>query len=276
MNYEKIYSDIIVKARSEDRKKVKGGVYYETHHIIPRCMGGTDDKLNLILLTAKEHYMAHRLLVLIYPNHKGLYYAIWNMSNGFSKSKKRYIPSARIFAQLREEYNKIPISDKQRLNMSISAKNKPLASKETGAKISAALKGRIKGPLSDETKKKLADAARGKKQSIETILQRTKATKGQTRSEEVKKKMSDSWKLRPPRTEEHSKNISKALAGRKLSIETRQRISEGGKNRPPMSDEEKNKRSAKCKMTKQKNKDERKSNAIRSCKSNDIDNAEVV
>jgi hypothetical protein len=262
MNYEKIYNDIISKARSEDRKKIKSGVYYEQHHIIPRCMGGDNDKSNLILLTAKEHYMAHRLLCLIYPEHKGLYYAIWNMSNGFSKSKKRYIPSARIFARLKEEYNKIPISDKQRLNMSISAKNKVPISEEHRKKISVANKGRIRGPLTDETKKKLADAARGKKQSIETILKRTKATKGQVRSDIVKKKMSDSWKHRPPRTEEHRKNISKALVGRKLSAEIRHRISESGKNRPPMSEEAKIARAAKSKATKLKNKDGQKNNAL--------------
>ena len=45
MNYEKIYNDIISKARSEDRKRTKG-IYYEGHHIIPRCLGGDNKKSN--------------------------------------------------------------------------------------------------------------------------------------------------------------------------------------------------------------------------------------
>ena len=39
----------------------------EVHHIIPRCLGGTDDKINLVKLTPEEHYVAHQLLVKIYP-----------------------------------------------------------------------------------------------------------------------------------------------------------------------------------------------------------------
>ena len=46
MNYEKTYNQIIEKAKD-------GGLinYKETHHIIPRCMGGVDEKDNLVDLT---------------------------------------------------------------------------------------------------------------------------------------------------------------------------------------------------------------------------------
>lgn len=36
--------------------------YSEEHHIIPRSLGGTDEKENLIRLTAREHFIAHLLL----------------------------------------------------------------------------------------------------------------------------------------------------------------------------------------------------------------------
>ena len=43
--------------------RIKGAdVYYENHHIIPKSLGGKNDKHNMILLTAKEHYIAHLLL----------------------------------------------------------------------------------------------------------------------------------------------------------------------------------------------------------------------
>jgi len=48
----------------EDRRKGSGR-YYEDHHIRPLSMGGTNNKSNRVLLTAREHFLAHRLLVKI-------------------------------------------------------------------------------------------------------------------------------------------------------------------------------------------------------------------
>ena len=41
-----------------------GDEYCERHHMLPKCMGGTDDKNNLIDLFAKEHFEVHRLLAM--------------------------------------------------------------------------------------------------------------------------------------------------------------------------------------------------------------------
>ena len=51
-------------------------VYCEAHHIIPKCLGGSDDKTNIILLTAREHYIAHLLLRRIYPGTYSLAFAV--------------------------------------------------------------------------------------------------------------------------------------------------------------------------------------------------------
>jgi hypothetical protein len=82
MHYEKVYRSLIDKANS---RTVKG--YYETHHIIPRCLGGSDDPSNLVRLTPEEHYVAHQLLTKMYPNHKGLVYAAIMMCVGRSTNK---------------------------------------------------------------------------------------------------------------------------------------------------------------------------------------------
>jgi hypothetical protein len=63
MNYLKHYN--ILMERSRDR--VLEG-YVEKHHIIPRCLGGTNDTTNIAVLTPEEHFLAHQLLVKIYPN----------------------------------------------------------------------------------------------------------------------------------------------------------------------------------------------------------------
>ena len=60
--YTKVYYKII--ARSSERNHLKerhDG--FQTHHIIPRCFGGTDDSSNLAVLTYKEHRVCHRLLI---------------------------------------------------------------------------------------------------------------------------------------------------------------------------------------------------------------------
>lgn len=54
--------------------------YTETHHVIPRCMNGTDNPENLVKLTAKAHYIAHLLLTKAFPNNIKLRYAFGCMS----------------------------------------------------------------------------------------------------------------------------------------------------------------------------------------------------
>jgi hypothetical protein len=61
--YTKWYIGIVSKAIDEKRKKSKDN-YYEMHHIIPKCKPfcGGNELENLVLLTAKEHFLCHLLL----------------------------------------------------------------------------------------------------------------------------------------------------------------------------------------------------------------------
>lgn len=70
MNYEKIYNNLIDRAK----KRILEG-YSESHHIVPKCIGGTNESSNLVDLTPEEHYLAHQLLVKIYPKNEKLAYA---------------------------------------------------------------------------------------------------------------------------------------------------------------------------------------------------------
>ncbi len=112
MDYVQIYECLINRARSENRVR-NCGCIYENHHIIPKCIGGTNKKENLVLLTLKEHYIAHKLLVEIFRETtvvNRLYYAMWCLINGVGRFK-RYSPSARIYERHREEWrlNKTPL-----------------------------------------------------------------------------------------------------------------------------------------------------------------------
>ena len=67
MNYNNIYNNLIFTRKSRGlNKKVLDG-YYEKHHIIPKCLGGKDILENYVLLTFREHIIAHKLLLKIYP-----------------------------------------------------------------------------------------------------------------------------------------------------------------------------------------------------------------
>ena len=108
MNYQRIHDQIIDRAKSENRKKIKDSIYYECHHIIPRCMGGTNVKENLVLLTGREHYLIHYLLVRIYPKNNKLIYAFWIMSRctnnrEYKSSNRFYEESRRLFVETIKE-----------------------------------------------------------------------------------------------------------------------------------------------------------------------------
>ncbi len=142
MNYQKIYDQLISKAQSENRKK-NFGVYYENHHITPKCMGGSDEQANLILLTAREHFLAHWLLYRIYPNDSKLAFAFFrNCSHNTKLSNKVFTPSSRSFAEAREAHVKAlkiqgPWNKGKKI---INQKGSPRNNKETKDKLSQALK----------------------------------------------------------------------------------------------------------------------------------------
>lgn len=91
MDYRKNYDDYISYVKTLNRKKSDGN-YYEKHHIAPKCLGGLDDEENLVLLTGREHFLAHYLLTKIYPESDKLLFAFVGMKR-VGKKQKRYVNS---------------------------------------------------------------------------------------------------------------------------------------------------------------------------------------
>lgn len=86
MNYRRIYNNLILAAK--DKQRVKSTKYeYDSHHILPKSLGGTNEPENLVLLTPREHYVAHKLLVKMYSgdDRSKMVYALWWMT----KTKKK-------------------------------------------------------------------------------------------------------------------------------------------------------------------------------------------
>lgn len=80
MDYQKVYASLISKRIICPLKKSKD-LYTEVHHIVPKCLGGSNDPENLTRLTAKEHFVAHRLLAKIHDSNVDLAQAILLMAS---------------------------------------------------------------------------------------------------------------------------------------------------------------------------------------------------
>jgi len=65
--------------------------YTEKHHIIPKCLGGTNDKSNIVRLTAREHYICHLLLTKMTEGliRRKMLFAHWRMVHG-NNNQQRY------------------------------------------------------------------------------------------------------------------------------------------------------------------------------------------
>ena len=82
--------------------------YTERHHIIPKSLGGTDDVVNQVWLTAEEHLKVHLLLPKMVEKEQDIRkmaLAAVRMSNPQSKTQKRIVGDEYItgIAELRKE-----------------------------------------------------------------------------------------------------------------------------------------------------------------------------
>ena len=181
--YKKWYDAITIKGRVRDALCSLYQTipfYKEKHHIIPQSLGGTNDKENLVYLTAREHFICHWLLVKMTEGEarSKMIYALQGMK-AENKYQERYHTkiTGRVYEKHRIEHaanhsavmkakNLIPwnkggavLSTDQRKRISEAAKNRPKPTKETIAKRSASVRGTKR---SEETRLKMSLAAKGK------------------------------------------------------------------------------------------------------------------
>lgn len=103
MNYKWIYDSLISKAVDRAWSKSTAPCYIEIHHIIPKCLSGTNHKKNLVSLTASEHFVAHQLLAKIYPDNIKLAYAL----NSLSRKSSGQIRNNKQYAWIKNKLSKI-------------------------------------------------------------------------------------------------------------------------------------------------------------------------
>lgn len=151
MNYSKHYYNLINRAKS----RILEG-YVEKHHIIPKCLGGNDAASNIVILTPEEHFVAHQLLIKIYPNNEKLVYAVNMMCVKTTKQQR----NNKMYAWLKKKYYLSQTTIKKQKYKKETKPRKPRA-KET--------KPRKKRILSNEHKMKIGKSRIGYKHTKETI-----------------------------------------------------------------------------------------------------------
>lgn len=113
MDYNRHYRLLIEKAKKENRSK-SDGIYYEKHHIVMRSEGGTNNESNLVLLTPREHFVAHWLLHMEKPEefNRALAFQLTGTINVLKDSK--YTPSSRVIADIKERAAKLKSAEYKR------------------------------------------------------------------------------------------------------------------------------------------------------------------
>lgn len=136
--YTKIYYTIINNA---SQRLLEG--YSENHHIIPKSLGGTDTKDNMVRLTSREHYICHALLVRMVESKHHLYkmMSAFNMmhvdSHGNRYTSRLYEYNKHKYYKLKSEVQKgKKSSDEARRKMSETRKGVPWSTNRRNSNMS--------------------------------------------------------------------------------------------------------------------------------------------
>jgi len=132
--YTDCYNSIIERAKSRTLTKK---VYTENHHILPKSLGGSNSKDNLVRLTAREHFICHRLLVRMVED-KAKYQMIKaaEMMTKKNSWQNRYKITSRTYERLKKEAS---------LAMSILTKGKPKHTPHSKKILSEKATNRVSG-----------------------------------------------------------------------------------------------------------------------------------
>ena len=219
--YKQWYTNITERAKNRHLDS-----YTESHHIVPRSLGGGDEADNLVNLTAREHFVCHWLLVKMTTgqDHHKMLNAL-RMMRAENPNQQRYTTkiTARVYESIKQEYslmqrerilgeknpmwgkthtlesrekirqknlgNKLTPEQHARLVANTTGKKKPPITDEHRAKLSAAQSGknnpRYGVEVLEDTRKKIGDKLRGRKQTEEEKLARSLANMGKKREKRL-------------------------------------------------------------------------------------------
>jgi hypothetical protein len=188
--YTHWYYSLITNAQS---RLLPPNGYTEKHHIIPKSLGGNNTQSNLIILTAREHFLCHWMLT--------------KMTTG--KSKQSMVFALRML--------RATSTNHQRYSTPLTARVYESIKKIHSDYLRKSFKGRI---VSDATKQKMSVAAKNKLQN---------SFKGRKHTEESKSAIGNANRGKK-RTEEQKERLSNSL--RNMPAERREKLSTYRKTHP--------------------------------------------
>lgn len=156
------YYNIINHARQHLRTG-----YTENHHIVPKSLGGSNKKENLVLLSAREHYVIHLLLTKCTTGvaKKKMFYA---MNRIINRDNEVLVKSSRIYEYIRTNHAKV-VSEffKNKEDCGFKKSQGKTHEEIFGKARSAEIKDIIRKAnseriWSDETRRKMSEARLGK------------------------------------------------------------------------------------------------------------------
>lgn len=218
MDYRHHYEQLIMRAR----ERVLSG-YSEKHHVIPKCVGGSYRKENIVRLTPEEHYIAHILLVRIYPNKKALIYAAKMMAN---RSNKVHGWLRRLHAkQVSADRKGTKLSDahKSAISRAVAGEGNGMHGRKHTEQTRAKLRSsnRSRDP---SVRSKIGESRRGKQHTedakalMRLRIQERWAERQDERSFEMQRRASrpkrSTEKYKGPKSEDHAKHIAIAALRR--------------------------------------------------------------
>ena len=191
MNYKKLHDLLIGRAK----QRIKPDGYVESHHIVPKAMGGSDAKQNRVYLTAREHFIVHWCIAKIYGGN--MWTPIIRMRKQHEKNNIQY--NSRLYEIARIAHSI------QASKIHLNKKRSPA----TCSKISESLIGKPQPWHSERMKGNiLGFANKGKKRPDVTVNQ-----KGKKKPDGFAQKMSIASKGNTNRR------------GKLASVETKQKLS---------------------------------------------------
>lgn len=169
MDYKKIYDNFMkdrLEKKPERLSEKKKGFYFEGHHILPKSKGGEGNSnrpknnSNIVLLTAREHFLSHWILWRIYRDRSTA--LSFHKMLSVNKNQNR-TSSSRGYEEARQAFRMTNIGNQH-------GKGKTrIVSDEQKQKQSKLMKGRYSGSKnpffnkkhSDETKDKIRKSREG-------------------------------------------------------------------------------------------------------------------
>ena len=174
-------------------------------------MGGSDDGDNIVRLTAREHFVAHQLLIKMHPHNRTLINAITFLAKGAGKRAKA--GNSRKYEWLRRKMVEWLKSDERRAAISAAKRGKPNLklkgvpkTPEHRAAMSAAKRGKPnpngRGRVwTDEQRAAMSARRKGVPSPAGSLAQ-----KGKPKTEEHKEALRRGWALRKERLKAEAGN----------------------------------------------------------------------